>query len=101
MIKFKDTMIMIDCGLDQISTMCYLPLPLVSSSHFNSLPNWVPNSYSSSINGVDSFETELKECSGRVFIDSSPEFIVPQVGHRSNLIFNFNYFNELKDLNNL
>lgn len=46
---------MIDCGLDQMSTMCYLPLTLVNSPHFNSLPNWIPNSYSS-IN-CDSFDT--------------------------------------------
>lgn len=68
---------MIDCGLDQISSICFLPLPLVSSSHFNSLSNWIPNSYDTNIS-VD-FETELKECSGRVFVDSSPEFILPQV----------------------
>ena len=75
-IKFKDTMIMVDCSLDQISSMCFLPLPLVSSSHFNSMPNWIPNTYEL-INCE--FETELKECSGRVFVDSSPEFVVPQV----------------------
>ena len=73
-------MIMVDCSLDQISTMCFLPLPLVSSTHFNSLPNWIPNSYLNNSISVDNFETELKECSGRVFVDSSPEFIVPQVG---------------------
>ena len=69
-------MIMVDCSLDQISSMCFLPLPLVSSLHLNSLPNWIPNTYE--LINCD-FETELKECSGRVFVDSSPEFIVPQV----------------------
>ena len=76
---------MIDCSLDQLSTMCFLPLPLVSSLHFNSLPNWIPKSYNQLVGSIDNnnFETELKECSGRVFVDSSPEFIVPQVSSSS------------------
>lgn len=63
---------MLDCGLTANSILNFLPLPLVHSPKFQSLPNWIsPRDHDSQIDG------ELKECCGRVFIDSSPEFNAP------------------------
>lgn len=86
---------MLDAALDMSSVLAFLPLPLVSSNHFNSLNNWSPRGVQDPLldtviiivrsnkpnNGhcfVLAFQ-ELKECAGRVFIDSSPEFAIPDV----------------------
>ncbi|KAG4077555.1 hypothetical protein HA402_002982 [Bradysia odoriphaga] len=71
-ISFKELLIMLDCGLTAQTILNFLPLPLVHSQKFQSLPNWIsPRDHDSQIDG------ELKECCGRVFIDSSPEFNAP------------------------
>lgn len=41
-LKFKETMLMLDAALDISSAFCFLPLPLVHSHHFASLSNWAP-----------------------------------------------------------
>uniref|UniRef100_A0A663MG46 Integrator complex subunit 9 n=1 Tax=Athene cunicularia TaxID=194338 RepID=A0A663MG46_ATHCN len=68
-LKFKSTTIMLDCGLDMTSTLNFLPLPLVQSNivlYF-------------CVFSVDVFFLqELKECSGHVFVDSVPEFCLPE-----------------------
>ncbi|KAJ7417673.1 Integrator complex subunit 9 [Pitangus sulphuratus] len=66
-LKFKSTTIMLDCGLDMTSTLNFLPLPLVQSLTFLTL-----KLQSVLIN------EELKECSGHVFVDSVPEFCLPE-----------------------
>ncbi|KAJ8356645.1 hypothetical protein SKAU_G00194390 [Synaphobranchus kaupii] len=71
-LKFKSTTIMLDCGLDTTSALHFLPLPLVHSPRLSKLPGWV------SKDGSVNLEKELKECAGRVFVDSLPEFCLPQ-----------------------
>lgn len=64
---------MLDCGLSTQSVLNFLPLPLVPNSRLNSLLNWMPRDVSD-----PNLEGELKECCGRVFVDSPPEFCSPQ-----------------------
>ncbi|XP_056621127.1 integrator complex subunit 9 [Triplophysa dalaica] len=71
-LKFKSTTIMLDCGLDITASLYFLPLPLVHSPRLSKLPGWV------SKDGAVNLEKELKECSGRVFVDSQPEFCLPE-----------------------
>lgn len=66
---------MLDCGLDMSSVTQFLPLTLVHSARLSSLSNWTPRDL-----GDTHLEGELKECSGRVFIDSLPEFCLPESG---------------------
>uniref|UniRef100_A0A8C6WNK5 Integrator complex subunit 9 n=1 Tax=Neogobius melanostomus TaxID=47308 RepID=A0A8C6WNK5_9GOBI len=71
-LKFKSTTIMLDCGLDTTSVLNFLPLPLVHSSRLSKLPGWV------SKDGTINLEKEIKECAGKVFVDSQPEFCLPE-----------------------
>uniref|UniRef100_A0A8C4QK56 Integrator complex subunit 9 n=1 Tax=Eptatretus burgeri TaxID=7764 RepID=A0A8C4QK56_EPTBU len=71
-LKFKFTTIMLDCALDMSSAMHFLPLTLVHSPRLAKLHNW------SSKDGNKAVEKELKECAGRLFVDSAPEFLVPE-----------------------
>uniref|UniRef100_A0A3B5LKL4 Integrator complex subunit 9 n=1 Tax=Xiphophorus couchianus TaxID=32473 RepID=A0A3B5LKL4_9TELE len=71
-LKFKSTTIMLDCGLDTTSVLNFLPLPLVHSPRLSKLPGWI------SKDGSINLEKELKECAGRVFVDSQPEFCLPE-----------------------
>ncbi|XP_069872866.1 integrator complex subunit 9 isoform X2 [Dipodomys merriami] len=71
-LKFKSTTIMLDCGLDVTSTLNFLPLPLVQSPRLSNLPGW------SLKDGNAFLDKELKECSGHVFVDSVPEFCLPE-----------------------
>ncbi|XP_023417366.1 integrator complex subunit 9 isoform X3 [Cavia porcellus] len=71
-LKFKSTTIMLDCGLDMTSTLNFLPLPLVQSPRLCNLPGW------SLKDGNAFLDKELKECSGHVFVDSVPEFCLPE-----------------------
>ncbi|XP_038626787.1 integrator complex subunit 9 [Tachyglossus aculeatus] len=71
-LKFKSTTIMLDCGLDMTSTLSFLPLPLVQSPRLSNLPGWVLK------DGNTFLDKELKECSGHVFVDSVPEFCLPE-----------------------
>uniref|UniRef100_A0A8C5I3W0 Integrator complex subunit 9 n=1 Tax=Gouania willdenowi TaxID=441366 RepID=A0A8C5I3W0_GOUWI len=64
-LKFKSTTIMLDCALDTTSVLNYLPLPLVHSSSCDCVE-------------CDVFLQELKECAGRLFVDSQPEFCLPE-----------------------
>lgn len=65
---------MLDCGLTAQTVLNFLPLPLVQSSRLQSLPNWTPARGEHDTPQIDG---ELKECCGRVFIDSAPEFHPP------------------------
>lgn len=63
---------MLDCGLTEQTVLNFLPLPFVQSSKLSNMPNWIPNrDHDTQMDG------ELKECCGRVFIDSAPEFCPP------------------------
>lgn len=33
---------MLDCGLNMQSVLSFMPMPMVPSSKFNSLPTWLP-----------------------------------------------------------
>ncbi|GFR32214.1 integrator complex subunit 9 [Trichonephila clavata] len=72
-LTFKGTTVMLDCGLDMTSALLFLPLPLVYSSRLFNLPSWTPRNASD-----PQIEGELRECSGRVFVDSCPEFCPPE-----------------------
>lgn len=63
---------MLDCGLSAHTVLNFLPLPLVHSPRLNSLANWMPRDCSDA-----QLEGELKECCGRIFVDSAPEFCPP------------------------
>lgn len=56
----------------------FLPLSLVQSPKFTSLATWAPRDFHDLIDG------ELKECCGKIFLDSAPEFLAP-----NNKIINF------------
>lgn len=51
-LSFKELKIMLDCGLTAQTVLNYLPLPLVPSIRFASLPNWVPRDPEMLIDGV-------------------------------------------------
>ncbi|CAH0380737.1 unnamed protein product [Bemisia tabaci] len=68
----KEMTIMLDCGLSAQSILNFLPLPLVPSPRLGSLSNWLPRDCND-----PQLEGELKECHGRVFVDSAPEFCPP------------------------
>uniref|UniRef100_T1JKD7 Beta-Casp domain-containing protein n=1 Tax=Strigamia maritima TaxID=126957 RepID=T1JKD7_STRMM len=70
-LKFKSTTLMLDCGLDMTSCMHFLPIPLIDK--LSSLPSWTPREVVNT-----HLEGELKECSGRVFVNSQPEFCLPE-----------------------
>lgn len=74
-LKFKNTLIMFDCGLDATSVLGFLPLPLVLSTRLSNLPLWSPREA-----GDAHLEGEFKEANGRVFVDSAPEFCLPETG---------------------
>ncbi|CAK1601519.1 unnamed protein product [Parnassius mnemosyne] len=71
-LSFKELMIMLDCGLSAHSVLNFLPLPPVPSTRLASLPNYTPPHVNDPL-----LEGELKECCGRVFVDSIPEFCPP------------------------
>lgn len=56
---------------DFVSALNFLPLSLVQNPKFASLPNWLARDHHDQADG------ELKECCGKVFIDSAPEFLTP------------------------
>ncbi|XP_014246665.1 integrator complex subunit 9 [Cimex lectularius] len=71
-LRFKEITVMLDCGLSAQTALNFIPLPLVPSSRLANLPGWMPR------DSVEPhLEGELKECCGRVFVDSSPEFCPP------------------------
>ncbi|XP_063226074.1 integrator complex subunit 9 [Bacillus rossius redtenbacheri] len=72
-LQFKGITFMLDCGLSSLSVLNFLPLPFVRSARLDNLPGWVPRDASD-----PELEKELKECCGRVFVDSPPEFLPPQ-----------------------
>lgn len=47
---------MLDCGLNMQSILHFMPMPMVPSSRFNSLPTWIPrdNQQDWQIEGVSS-----------------------------------------------
>lgn len=79
-ISFRDTLIMIDCTLDFMSTLAYMPLSLTHNQQLSSLPNWCPSRdklKSANLNFKESrlINYEVKEChSGVHCVDSTPEF---------------------------
>lgn len=63
---------MLDCGLSLAPLMSFLPQPPVPSTRLSSLPRYEPPHVSD-----PALSHELKECCGRVFVDSPPEFCPP------------------------
>ncbi|KAL5292304.1 INTS9.2 family protein [Megaselia abdita] len=85
-VSFKERLFMLDCGLTEQTVLNFLPLPLVQSSKLSTLPNYPPF-------------LEIKECCGRTFIDSAPEFGTPSEKmvdfSEIDVIFISNYLNML------
>lgn len=79
--------------MDMSSLHYFLPLPVVHSSHFSSLPKWSPKDN----RDAAKLKEVLRECGGRVFVDSIPEFSTPQFGmvdmSEIDAIFISNYHN--------
>lgn len=71
-LRFKEITLMLDCGLITQTVLSFMPLSLVPSARLNNLLNWTPH------NCTDPrLEGELKECCGRIFVNSAPEFCPP------------------------
>ncbi|GBP25152.1 Integrator complex subunit 9 [Eumeta japonica] len=71
-LSFKELLIMLDCGLSAHSVLSFLPLPQVPSQRLAALPTYMPPHLSDPL-----LDGELKECCGRVFVDSTPELCPP------------------------
>ncbi|XP_057333084.1 integrator complex subunit 9 [Microplitis mediator] len=87
-LTFKGITLMLDCSLNMQSILNFMPIPMVPSGKFNALPNWLPRDnhhnpyhnqhpYQQYHNQEWKIEGELKDCCGRVFVDSIPEFSPP------------------------
>ncbi|XP_063959379.1 integrator complex subunit 9-like [Lytechinus pictus] len=76
LLTFKGTTILLDCSLDLGSLQHFLPMPLVPSTQFSKMPNWKPSEKGHGL----AHSKELKECSGRVFVDATPEVCTPEFG---------------------
>eukprot|EP00058_Branchiostoma_floridae_P003826 XP_002589314.1 hypothetical protein BRAFLDRAFT_217919 [Branchiostoma floridae] len=80
-LKFKSVTVMLDCALDLTTTFRFLPLPLVHSARLAKLPSWVPkDADAGDQDTLKTLKKELKECAGRVFVDSPPEVGIPEDG---------------------
>lgn len=79
-ISFRDTLVMIDCTLDFMSTLAFMPLSLIHNQQLSSLPNWCPSKdklKAANLNYKESrlINYEVKESPAGVHcVDSSPEF---------------------------
>lgn len=79
LISFRDVQIMIDCTLDFMSTLGFMPISLIHNQKLSSLPNWCPSRdklKNANLNHKESrlINYEVKEChSGLHCINSSPE----------------------------
>lgn len=56
-LSFKGITLMLDCGLNMQSFLNFMPMPMVPSAKFNSLPTWLPrdNHQDWQIEGVSNF----------------------------------------------
>lgn len=90
---------MLDCSLDSTTVLSFLPMTLVHSNHFNSLPSWNATKeftvepllenvcwhffvfvfFKFIICCYCCYMKEIKECLGKIFVDSAPEFCLPEV----------------------
>lgn len=71
-LSFKQLTIMLDCGLSAQSVLSFLPLAPVASERLAALPAYSPPHVADPL-----LEGELRECCGRAFVDSVPEFCPP------------------------
>ncbi|XP_049875864.1 integrator complex subunit 9 [Pectinophora gossypiella] len=71
-LSFKELLIMLDCGLSAHPVLSFLPLAPVPSARLQALPGYTPPHRPD-----PALDGELKECCGRVFVDSVPEFCPP------------------------
>lgn len=90
---FKGVTLMLDCALDVAPALNFMPLPLVHSTKLSQMPRPslnLPNKQSTNASGelADGISTllgdvagELKESTiqGRVYVDSPPEFRIPDL----------------------
>lgn len=73
-LKFKSCTIMLDCSLDLLSSLKFLPVGLTEKVDSKNR-KWPLKDAEGKLVTAE----ELKECSGSVFVDSSPEFCLPEV----------------------
>nr|XP_039259766.1 integrator complex subunit 9-like [Styela clava] len=94
-LKFKSCTIMLDCSLDLLSSLKFLPCGSTERTSGKHLSKWVLRDS----DGQVITDNELKECSGSVFVDSSPEFCIPEIDlldlSTVDVILVSNYFNML------
>lgn len=74
---FKGVTLMLDCGLDLTQILSFLPLPLVSGSRLSQLSDWLLATEKFGKQGEE-LSHELKECSGRAFVNGVLEFAPPE-----------------------
>ncbi|XP_060605120.1 integrator complex subunit 9-like [Ruditapes philippinarum] len=74
---FKGVTLMLDCGLDLTQILSFLPLPLVCGSRLSQLSDWLLATEKFGKQGEE-LSKELKECSGRVFVNGVLEFSPPE-----------------------
>lgn len=74
---FKGVTLMLDCGLDLSQIVSFVPLPLVSGSKINKLPDWLLATEKFGKDG-EALKEELKECNNRVFVNGTLEFSTPE-----------------------
>ncbi|EDO39014.1 predicted protein [Nematostella vectensis] len=77
-LQFKQTNIMLDCGLDMSTVNQFTPLSLVNNEKFSQLKSWS----SRELQEIEGFtaQNNLKEAGGRLFIDAEPEVCPPETG---------------------
>jgi len=74
-LKFKQLTVMLDCGLDIGPMIDFLPLSVSQTGQFVGLPGWSPPN----LPGGVKLHDELKDVTGKIFVDSEPEFCVPEL----------------------
>ena len=91
-LKFKSVTLMLDCALDMVPSLNFMPVPLVHSPKLSQMPRATLNlSNKQSSNGeigtdvvsslFGDLSSELRESTiqGRVYVDSPPEFGLPDL----------------------
>ncbi|KAK6166595.1 hypothetical protein SNE40_023250 [Patella caerulea] len=74
---FKGVTLMLDCGLDITQLQHFLPIPVVPGTQISKARSWTPGFEKK--NKIGDAYQEVKECSGRLFIDGCFEMAIPEL----------------------
>ncbi|XP_025103856.1 integrator complex subunit 9-like isoform X2 [Pomacea canaliculata] len=77
---FKSVALMLDCGLDISQIAHFLPLLTIPGSLLTRVSQWSGVGGDKRTKLSEKMVNEFRECMGRVFIDGTPEFSVPEFG---------------------